>query len=221
MAPATDTLAERAADLVQRDILAGALAPGARLAVHDLAARYGIGVTPVREGLARLVPLGLVAAIGQRGFRVAAVSRADLADITRARQAVEAAALHFSLNEGDAAWEAGIIAALHVLRRLAGTAAAPADAPAAFHDAHKRFHVALIAACGSPRLLRAQSALYDEAHRYRMVMMTRFEGWDCFLRSHEALAEAVLSRVPQAAQAALMAHLASTLAIVYPPEPAA
>ena len=216
MTPAPDTLAEQAAVQVQRDILAGSLAPGARLAVHDLAARYAIGVTPLREGLARLVPLGLVLATGQRGFRVAPVSRADLADITRARQAVEAAALRFSLIEGDAQWEAGIVAALHLLRRSVGNAATPADAAPGFHAAHKQFHTALIAACGSPRLLRAQAALYDEAHRYRQVMLTRFEGWERFLRSHEALAESVLSRQPDAAQAALMAHLASTLSIVYP-----
>ncbi len=215
MEPAADTLAGRAAGLVQRDILAGALPPGARLAVHELAARYGIGVTPLREGLGRLVPLGLVAASGQRGFRVAPVSRADLADITRARQAVEAAALRLSIAEGDAAWEAGIVGALHLLRRQAGSVADPSVATAAFHAAHKQFHIALVAACGSPRLLRAQAALYDEAHRYRMVMMTRFEGWERFLRSHETLAEAVLSRAAEPALATLMAHLGSTLVLVY------
>ena len=220
MTQAPDTLAERAADLVQRDILAGSLPPGARLAVHHLASRYGIGVTPLCEGLARLVPAGLVAANGQRGFRVAEVSRDDLADITRARQAVEAAALRFSLTEGDTEWEAGVAAALHRLRRVAGSTATPAGAGDEFHGAHKRFHGALIAACGSPRLLRAQSALYDEAHRYRQVMMTRFEGWGPLLRGHAALAEVVLARDLQAAHAMLMAHLASTLTYVYPPKEA-
>ncbi len=215
MTQPADTLAERAAEVLQRDILAGALAPGARLPVHDLAARYAIGVTPLREALARLVALGLVAA-GQRGFRVAAVSRDDLADITRARQAVEAAGLRLAFVQGDAEWEAGIVAALHLLRRLAEVTAAPSGTNPAFDDAHKRFHVALIAGCRSPRLLRLQSVLYDEAYRYRRVMMMRFEGWGRFLHEHETLAARVLARDAAAAQATLMAHLASTLAIVYP-----
>ena len=211
-----DSLAEQAADRVQRDILAAALAPGARLAVHDLARRYGIGVTPLREALARLVGLGLVTASTQRGFRVAEVSRADLADITRARQAVEAAALRLSMQEGDAEWEAEIVAALHLLRRQAAAAGPGVETPA-FDAAHKRFHAALVAGCGSPRLLRAQSALYDEAYRYRRVMMTRFETWEDFLRIHAELADLVLARDYEAANAALMAHLASTLGYVYPP----
>ena len=215
MTAAADSLAGRAAVLLQRDILAGTLAPGASLPVHDLARRYAIGVTPLREALARLASRGLVAS-GQRGFRVSTISRADLADITRAHQVVETAALRLALANGDAAWESDIVAALHMLRRLAETAATPAGASAAFDDAHKRFHVALVAGCGSPRLLGLQSALYDEAYRYRRVMMLRFEGWGAFLHEHETLAARVLARDEAAAQATLMAHLASTLAWVYP-----
>jgi GntR family transcriptional regulator, carbon starvation induced regulator len=214
MTQSSETLAEQAVDLMQRDILAGALAPGARLAVHDLAARYGIGVTPLREALARLVGLGLVAAPTQRGFRVADVSRADLVDITLTRQTVEAAALRLSMQAAEPEWEAGILAALHLLRRQ--ITSGPDATAAAFGDAHKRFHVALVAGCGSLRLLRSQSALYDEAHRYRRLMMTQVADWAAFLRTHEALADIVLSRDHDAAQAQLMAHIASTLAFVYP-----
>src|SRR3954469_11395404 len=84
-----DTLSERAAALIQRDILTGRLAPGARLGIMDLAQGYGMGATPVREGLSRLVARQLVIALGQRGFRVAPVSESDLRDITRMRVVVE------------------------------------------------------------------------------------------------------------------------------------
>ena len=77
-----DTLSERAAGMLERDILAGKLLPGSRLAIAELAQHYDIGATPLREGLSRLVSRGLIVAIGQRGFRVASVSREDLADIT-------------------------------------------------------------------------------------------------------------------------------------------
>jgi Bacterial regulatory proteins, gntR family len=55
----SDTLSERAASLVERDI-AGDLAPGARLGIVDLAQRYEIGATPLREGLSRLISRGLI-----------------------------------------------------------------------------------------------------------------------------------------------------------------
>ncbi len=69
---AADTLSERAAALIQRDILTGRFAPGSRLGIMDLASDYGMGATPVREGLSRLVARQTVVAPGQRGFRVAA-----------------------------------------------------------------------------------------------------------------------------------------------------
>ena len=49
------TLSERAATLVEHDILAGLLAPGSRLGIVDLVQRYEIGATPLREGLSRLM----------------------------------------------------------------------------------------------------------------------------------------------------------------------
>src|SRR5664279_3413110 len=113
----SDTLSERAASLVEHDIIAGHLAPGARLGIVDLVHRYEIGATPLREGLSRLVSRGLIVGIGQRGFRVADVSREDLADITRMRTVVEMEALRLAIRNGDDAWEAGIVSALHQMRR--------------------------------------------------------------------------------------------------------
>src|SRR6478752_4145566 len=91
------TLSERAATLLEQDILAGRLAPGARLGIVDLVQRYEIGATPLREGLSRLMSRGLIVGIGQRGFRVAEVSREDLADITCTPAAVEKEAVRLAI----------------------------------------------------------------------------------------------------------------------------
>src|SRR6188508_2289495 len=117
--PATEaaTLSERAATLVEHDILAGHLAPGSRLGIIDLVQRYDIGATPLREGLSRLISRGLIVGIGQRGFRVADVSREDLKDITQMRTVVEIEALRLAMAHGDDVWEAGIVSALHQMRR--------------------------------------------------------------------------------------------------------
>ena len=112
-----DTLSERAANLLERDIIAGVHPPGARLGISDLVQRYEIGATPLREGLSRLISRGLIVGIGQRGFRVADVSREDLLDITRMRTVVEIEALRLAMSQGDDAWEAGILSALHQMRR--------------------------------------------------------------------------------------------------------
>src|SRR5438128_8397391 len=212
------TLSERAATLIEQDILAGHLAPGARLGIVDLVERYEIGATPLREGLSRLISRGLIVGIGQRGFRVADVSREDLDDITCMRTAVEIEAIRLAIAHGDDAWEAGILSALHQMRRhIERTGNEFREGAEDFDRLHKGFHTALLAACGSQRMLNAHSDLYDQAYRYRRVMMRAIGSAKGFVHEHQLLADCVLSRDIAGAQTMLAAHLRSTISFVYPP----
>ena len=217
-----DTLSERAANLVEQDIIAGVLAPGSRLGIADLVQRYEIGATPLREGLSRLMSRGLIVGIGQRGFRVADISREDLLDITTMRAAIEVEAIRLAIVHGDDAWEAGIVSALHQMRRhIERTGDEFREGAEDFDRLHKGFHTALLAACGSKRMLSAHSDLYDQAYRYRRVMMRRFESAAAFAEAHARLAALVLARDADAAVAMLANHLESTLRYVYPPDASA
>jgi GntR family transcriptional regulator, carbon starvation induced regulator len=212
------TLSERAAMLVEQDILAGHLAPGSRLGIIDLVQRYEIGATPLREGLSRLMSRGLIVGIGQRGFRVADISREDLLDITCMRTAIEVEAIRLAIIHGDDAWEAGIVSALHQMRRhIERTGDEFREGAEDFDRLHKGFHTAMLAACGSKRLLAAHSDLYDQAYRYRRVMMRSFDSGKKFVRAHQLLADRVIARDIPGSQAMLEAHLRSTLNFVYPP----
>jgi DNA-binding GntR family transcriptional regulator len=214
---AADTLSERAAALVQRDILTGKLAPGARLGIVDLAQAYDIGATPLREGLSRLVSRGLIVAIGQRGFRVASVSAADLGDITRMRTIVEMEALRLAMEQGGDAWEAGIVAALYRMQRyIERKGERFGEGHEEFDILHKGFHTALLDACGSSRLLAAHSDLYDQAYRYRRVMMHGLDDGPSFMESHRRLADSAIARDAERGCAMLAQHLRSTLNYVYP-----
>jgi GntR family carbon starvation induced transcriptional regulator len=214
-----DTLSERAAAILERDILAGRLKPESRLAITELVKHYDIGATPLREGLSRLVSRGLIVAIGQRGFRVASVSRDDLADITRVRVVIEVEALRLAMAKGGDAWEANILSALHQLRRHIERVGIKFREGAEDFDAlHKGFHTSLLQACGSMRLLAAHSDLYDQAYRYRRLMMRGFDSGERFAEVHRELAERVIARDAAEAQAMLAEHLESTLRFVYPDE---
>jgi len=211
------TITERAVALLQRDILSGELAPASKLVVADLAKRYGLGVTPLREALSRLVAQGMIASVGQRGFRVAKISEADLRDITFVRCMVEVEALRLSIASGRDEWEAGIVASLHRLQLYAGRSEGSfREGSDEFDEVHRGFHTSLLAACGSPRLLELHRSLYDQAYRYRRVMMIRHEGQKSFIDGHRALAEIILSRDAAFASKMLSDHLHLTLHYVYP-----
>ena len=211
------TLAERAALRLQRDILGGDLAPGDRLGIVELARQYGMGTTPVREGLSRLLSQGLIVATGRRGFRVAEISQSDLADLTALRAVIEIEGARLSFEKGDDTWEAEILATLHRLRnyiRRAGIAALEGNPD---YDAlHKAFHIALIGGCGSPRLLETASSLYDQAYSYRRMMMRKLVDPDALILHHEELAEVALQRDLPRAAVLIRAHLETTLRYVYP-----
>jgi DNA-binding GntR family transcriptional regulator len=211
-----ETLTERASTRVEADIVSGALAPGARLGIAETAARYGVGATPLREALSRLAARGLVDAIGMRGFRVKAISYEDLADIVCIRTTIEREALRRSMANGGGEWEAGVVASLHRLRHYARlNPRSLTEGEREFDALHKAFHTALISACASPRMLAAHSDLYDQAYRYRRLMMSGFPDPEVFLAEHDRLADLALRRAQPEANAALETHIASTLGHVY------
>ncbi len=221
-APFEETLAKLAVQKISDDIVAGLLEPGFKLRIETLKEQYGMGASPLREALSRLVTLGFVTNESHRGFRVAPMSRDDLEDITLTRRMVEREALLRSMRRDDDEWEVGLIAAYTRLERMVGRlrAGQPAD-PGDLDRAHKQFHAAIVAHCESPRLLGLQDTLYDQAQRYRRLMMRGIPDLDDFLAHHATLLKAMLSGDPETAADALCDHLDLTLRSVYPPlEPA-
>jgi DNA-binding GntR family transcriptional regulator len=97
------SLVEVAYVRLRSDVIHGALAPGEKLRIEELRAKYGLGATPLREALSRLSAVGLVEASAQRGFRVSRVSVEDLDDVTENRVRLECDLLRDSIAHGDEA----------------------------------------------------------------------------------------------------------------------
>lgn len=212
------TQAARAAQVIERAIVTGILLPDARLGVHDLADRFGLGITPIREGLSRLTHRGFVVAVGNRGFRVAPISQEDLEDIIRVRASIEIDALRTSMEGGDDAWEAGVVAALHRMRRYAQLSNKEFQARVdEFELRHKEFHMALIAACGSPRSIEFCSLLYDQAHRYQRLMFRQLKrAGPAAQAEHEEITDLVLARDVEAACERYRIHLTHAMRNLFP-----
>jgi len=103
---------------IRADIIAGKLAPNTRLRIALLRTAYGIGATPLREALSRLVSERLVVSMDRRGFAVAPISLKELRDLTDLRKLLEKEALRQSLKNGDEQWEADVVSAVYKLGRL-------------------------------------------------------------------------------------------------------
>lgn len=77
------------ADALRSDIRLGRLEPGSLLRQRDLAARFGVSPTPVREALRRLEAEGFVASVLHRGARVVRREEARLGENFLIRAALE------------------------------------------------------------------------------------------------------------------------------------
>src|SRR5690606_4784024 len=142
-------------DRLRDDIVQGRFAPGAKLKIEELRARYDSGATPVREALSLLAADGLVERLEQRGFRVAEASAREFEELLAIRCWTEERALRLSIVHGGKDWEERIVLARY---RLASTSRVPPDINPAqnveWGRNHRNFHRSLRAGWGPTTLPR-------------------------------------------------------------------
>lgn len=118
-------LRETVYEQLRADMISCTLAPGTELREAELASRFDMSKSPVRDALMRLEREGLVITLPRQGYRVAPVSLADVLDMFHLRAALERACVErIVLNASDedlrsldafrhfdaASWEGGFIA---------------------------------------------------------------------------------------------------------------
>jgi len=211
------TLTDRAYGSLREDILNGVLAPGVRLRLDPLKARYGMGASPLREALSRLAGDGFVIAEGRRGFSVPPVSLSELHDVTESRVMIETLALRCSLEQSARTdphgWEAGIVASFYRLSKLDDQLTAH-QPTAEWELRHADFHEALIRACPLQRILHFRQILFEQSERYRRLSLSQLPLDRDVPGEHRALMEAVLERQADRACELLAAHIRRTGHIV-------
>jgi GntR family carbon starvation induced transcriptional regulator len=187
---------------LRADIVACRLAPNERLRVEALRDRYGVGGSPIREALMRLEAEGLVTLEQNKGFRVAPVSKEHLIDLMKTRIEIECIALRWSIEKGGVAWEADLVAAFHRLVHLKKLERSTgADVSSSWVKEHHNFHAALVAGCGSPRLMAIRDNLFAQAERYFALSIVSKVSARNDKREHEQIMRAALERnTPRAAQ---------------------
>ena len=199
---------------LRRDVISTTFTPGQKLRVRELCARYGVGLSPLREALNRATCDGLVRQSDLRGFYAAPVGEQDLLELTRARCLLAEVGLRESIRLGDAAWEEGIVVAFHRLSRVPRYAPGHAGElmfDAAWEEAHRAFHRSLVAASGSSWLTAIDEQLFDAADRYRhLARRSALSGTAARPDQHAAIMQAVLERDAPAAIALLQAHYQRT-----------
>jgi len=143
---ARSSTAERLADIMRERITDGSLAPGSRLPEDAVGSALGVSRNTLREAFRLLVHERLAVAEFNRGVFVRRLTRDDVIDLYRVRSLVECAAVRRAAEATPTA-----IAAMRQAVADGEQAAAAGRWPEV-GTANMRFHQAIVALSGSPRL---------------------------------------------------------------------
>jgi GntR family transcriptional regulator, carbon starvation induced regulator len=207
-----ETLHARVLAQIRADIVECRLMPNERLTLETLRERYGAGFSPIREALMRLAAEGMVCLEQNKGFRVAAVSRASLFDLMRSRIEIESITLRRAIENGGVGWEADLLAAFHRLSRQSKLGhLQPDKISTEWSKEHRAFHRALVAACDSPIMLSIQEGLFDKAERYVALSIVSKSPPRNDVAEHEQIMRAALAGNVGRAVALNCEHIERTL----------
>lgn len=168
----------------------------------ELAARYGMSKTPIREALLTLGREGLVEFSSFRGGRVRDFTAEDAREIYEVRELLEP----FALGRAAPCLGEDELRSLRSLLEEAKVAAKGGDRRK-LSKLNRAFHSALVARCGNERVIEILSQMQDQVRvmslRLWSVQATHLHEAD----QHEALLEAIEAGEVSRAAGLLREHI--------------
>ncbi|GAB2776962.1 GntR family transcriptional regulator [Streptomyces chlorus] len=205
--PSTGEQAKRHAFAQLRQaILRGDMAPAQRLVENELAEQFGVTRASIRAALIDLEAQGLVERIRNRGSRVRVVTVEEAVAITECRMVLEGLCAAKTAATADDAQ-------LDRLTEL-GTAMTKAVAdgdPLTYSQLNQELHTRIQEFSGQRTAVALLDRLNGQLVRHRFRLALRPGRSQHSLVEHLAMIEAIRARDPEAAEAAVRAHLTSVI----------
>lgn len=202
--PSPGSAAQRVEAELRRAIVTLALPPGTRLSEQEIAERAGVSRQPVREALIGLARTRLVEILPQRGTVVVKISVRKMMEARFVREAIETAVARRAAEGFDRSARERICDLLDLQDK-----AATREDHATFQRYDELFHATLAegAGCGL-----AWEAIADiKAHMDRACHLSLAGAMGPLVDQHRAIMAAVDAGDPDAAGAAMHAHLSELL----------
>ena len=203
-------LAALAFERLEQAIMAGDLKPGERLSETTLAKRYGISRGPLREAIGRLEGRNLVERVANQGARVISLRNEELIDLLVIRESLEGMACRLAASRIKPAE----LKRLHKMLEQHAQDEAIVSGRGYFQGGGDLdFHYLIVKASGNARLFQMlDEELYSLLRLYRQRLSTRPGLPKQALEEHRRVLDALDARDPDAAEAAMRAHIQSSRA---------
>jgi GntR family transcriptional regulator, rspAB operon transcriptional repressor len=186
----TRVMPQLLAEALESAIVFGELAPGGRIIEEEIAARYDVSRSPVRDALRRLETDGLVVRMDHRGARVSPISRLDLDEVYLCRIELEGLAAQQAAKRWQAPADRGFSDQLTAMRR-----AFNANNVKGYFLANVAFTDAVHRASGNATLQRLLKSISKQALRYRyLAYRTEPKLMRMSIEGNRDIAELILAR---------------------------
>ncbi|WP_407542549.1 GntR family transcriptional regulator (plasmid) [Deinococcus radiomollis] len=202
------TVAGRVASALREDIASGRLLAGTKLKQVEIAQRFGVSTTPVREAFGMLQSEGLVQIDTHRGVTIFLPTIQDLAEHYEIRTALEVLAVELAARV-FAPDDAALLVAL--LDEMETTTDA-----GRYVELNSQFHLRLYALTGRSRLLAMIEELRNASNAYVHLYAARDVPRDArrLNDEHREILAACVANDPERAGRAVRQHLGQTVSHV-------
>ena len=193
-----DEVAERIRDLIR----SGELEPNSRVNELELAERFGISRTPLREAIKILATEGLLELLPNRGARVAAVNEAEIDEMLEVIAGLEANAARL-LAKRITDSEIADIAELHE----AMLEAFERRDEARYFTLNRQIHEAMMRAAKNATLAQLYAGLSSRIQRFRYAAHKTPEQWQRAIDEHEEMLRLMIERDGEKLAALMERHI--------------
>jgi DNA-binding GntR family transcriptional regulator len=187
-------------------IVRAELPPGAKLSENELADRFGVSRTPIREALGRLRDDRLVQVVPQLGTFVARISIQAISDAHFIREALECAAIRPAAEQAGEEDMAALEENIRSQERVQDSG--DLDAWYLLDDAYHRY---LCDLSGHPAVWAVSERAKSHLNRLRRISLSLPDYLPEMVVEHREIATAVGARDPEGAEQALRHHLRMVL----------
>ena len=153
-------------DAIEELIATGQVQPGHHLDETELAARFKVSRTPIREALIQLASMGLVVIRPRRGAVVANVAPQQLVEMFEVMAELEAMCGRLAARRMSSPEHAALLA-VHEACRLAGQA----QDPDAYYYKNEEFHTLIYLGSHNAFLAEQAGALHRRLRPYRRLQL--------------------------------------------------
>jgi DNA-binding GntR family transcriptional regulator len=182
----------------------GDLRPGDRLLETDLAQRFGVSRTPIREAIRRLETDGLVAHKPRVGAMIRVLAQQEIVELYEMRIVLEATAAQMAAKHTSKA-------EIHTLKTLNAQMMQVATDPYKVAMLNRKFHGCILSAARNRFLAQSHNSL---SHALVLLGKTTLESSERVkdvVSQHDAIVEALKSGQPETAAKLMRTHMEASL----------